>query len=799
VAQPEFLSSKTSFTPHGSKIYCAACGDTYLNHKGNLLAHLATSEHKSKIARYLNRVTESGRNFPKSRIEHYAQARGDSNLGRKTDPAKHHFRGLVARAFVHGYLPPHKLESKHLLDLIQDNAIRRFNVSPSHLAQMYFPGLLVKERNGVAAEIQHSLVGVVFDFATYMDAEYFAVLVNFVRVTDTGGLRRGFRLLRLSQFGTSCQSETIAGLTVETLRMYGVASTSLVSITHDTASVNQAASGGLMAIWPQMDPCNCMSHFVNKVGEYFTDNLSTLDELLSSWCSLMNSKHAKHAHRSVFGVSPESWSDTRWFGKQQCITGLARRMKPVLLDLLPLLEEEDISPKTLAKFSRILRTESVILALELALAFDVGQILAKTCYLLESDEFILPVAFSWIDNMVNLLRAAVVGKVGIPTVISVAEALFPGQPREQQRAIDSTVDKAKPALLYAEKRLLNKSSEETKSMFPRLTGDCVRSYSILRAARLVDPLFVRELKLETINSSLDDLKSLNHFRTKQGMEDLKYLKSEFPQYLSHAQSATDTVSFQKFWSKRSKLNQIPAWVRLVKLLMAHNSSSAGPERAFSQLRLAKTHLQASQLESTTELLVLTKVNETLREAEENQGLKRPPPIPTSDPLCTLQAAAEELEAPQDDASSVVAFAHELLQLDMVYELEPGEPIAVADNKIEQKDELEAKQDLEQPAANILFVDVFSGALSQLESDLPEITTALIGRTVLYKFNDDWGRAVITKFYPRGRTRNKYNVECRYEDGSLVDQRLVLGHYIHPLPASKPAFDTLLVSSWILVK
>lgn len=304
----------------------------------------------------------------------------------------------------------------------------------------------------------------------------------------------------------------------------------------------------------------------------------------------------------------------------------------------------------------------------------------------------------------------------------------------------------------------------------------------------------RELKLETITSSLDDLKSLNFFKTKQGMEDMKNLKSEFPQYLTHAQGATDTISFQRFWSNRSKHKQIPTWVRLVKLLMAHNSSSAGPERVFSQLRLAKTHLQASQLESTTELLVLSKVNDTLREAEENQGQKRPPPVPTSDPLCALQAAGE---APQEeDESSVVAFAHELLQLGMVLELEPRQPIAVADNKVEQKGE-EAKQ--EQPPANILFTDVFSGPLSQLESDLPELNTALIGRIILYKFNDDWGRAEIQKFYPRGRTKNKYNVECRYDDGNLVDQRLLLDQYIHPLPTSKPAFDTLLVSSWILIK
>jgi len=155
-----------------------------------------------------------------------------------------------------------------------------------------------------------------------------------------------------------------------------------------------------------------------------------------------------------------------------------------------------------------------------ALAFDVGQILAKSCFLLESDAFILPLAWSYLDNMHSTLKAAVIGRLGIPTVTSVAEALYPGQLPQQDLAIGLTVAKAKPALLYTERRLLDKTSDETKTLFPRLSGDCAKSYSILKACRLADPLFVREADLKTVSTMIDELICINYYNTKTGRTDL---------------------------------------------------------------------------------------------------------------------------------------------------------------------------------------------------------------------------------------------------------------------------------------
>src|SRR3569832_851944 len=116
----------------------------------------------------------------------------------------------------------------------------------------------------VATEIGNSCYGIIFDFATYKKAEFIAAMVNFVRVTPTGRLRRSLLLLRLAQYGASVEHKTLSGMIVDTLQQTTLSTSLLDSSTHDTAGVNQAAGKVLMDLYPQMDAFNCMSHVVNK-------------------------------------------------------------------------------------------------------------------------------------------------------------------------------------------------------------------------------------------------------------------------------------------------------------------------------------------------------------------------------------------------------------------------------------------------------------------------------------------------------------------------------------------------------
>jgi hypothetical protein len=396
--------------------------------------------------------------------------------------------------------------------------------------------------------------------------------------------------------------------------------------------------------------------------------------------------------------------------------------------------------------------------------------------------------------MHSTLKAAVIGRLGIPTVISVAEALYPDQVPQQDLAIGLTVAKAKPALLYTERRLLDKTSDETKTLFPRLSGDCAKSYSILKACRLADPQFVREADLKTVSTMIDELICINYYNTKTCRTDLKNLKTEFPQYQSLAQQATDRISLEHFWSLRSKRYEIPSWVQFVTLIMAHNQSSAGPERAFSQLRLAKSHLQSKQLEETTELLVLGALNDTLRRAEASHGEARPPPVPIADPL--IPADQEE------DVKSVIAYAHYLLDQGKVYDLEaPNQPMHV-EAPVAAIEEKKAQVQPVVPGPGqdrIRFVEKHPGPLTDLEYDPVMINRLLVGRTVFFKFEEDWAKATITEFYEKPRKKKKYNVEATYDDGEKVDQRLKLDSRISVMPANHAAFDTMPVCSWILRK
>lgn len=128
----------------------------------------------------------------------------------------------------------------------------------------------------------------------------------------TGNYSITQRLLAIRLYAEPCDSMNLAFILHGNSTGCGVALHRIISIAHDRAKVNEAALRELMKCREyRFVSMPCVPHTIDNGGDGFDFKL--LSSAIGHHHNLMRSLKAKEIFILIFGVSPASYSDTRWW------------------------------------------------------------------------------------------------------------------------------------------------------------------------------------------------------------------------------------------------------------------------------------------------------------------------------------------------------------------------------------------------------------------------------------------------------------------------------------------------------
>ena len=164
---------------------------------------------------------------------------------------------------------------------------------------------------------------------------------------------------------------------------YAIASSNLLAVMHDCASVNTVAMQTVKVLYPSVLDIGCFLHTIDHVGEHFS--APTLHDFGILWVSLFSrSPKARVMWKTRTGRSMLSYSQTHWWSRWE----VYNQLFALFGDVLPFLEENSvISTATRTKLIALMRdpTKYTLLQIELAATIDVGEQFVKATYKLEGD------------------------------------------------------------------------------------------------------------------------------------------------------------------------------------------------------------------------------------------------------------------------------------------------------------------------------------------------------------------------------------------------------------------------------
>jgi hypothetical protein len=90
------------------------------------------------------------------------------------------------------------------------------------------------------------------------------------------------------------------------------------------------------------------------------------------------------------------------------------------------------------------------------------------------------------------------------------------------------------------------------------------------------------------------------------------------------------------------------------------------------------------------------------------------------------------------------------------------------------------------------------------ASMPTLNSTLVGQVIVARFGNDVGWCVgrVRKFYtPSQLRKGKFNVECKYEDGDLVDHTFNIGNYASVSEVSDAELDKkeMMAGTWVVIR
>lgn len=381
------------------------------------------------------------------------------------------------------------------------------------------PFVLSEEKRQLKAEIDGLPVAVIFDGTSRL-GEALDIILRFV---DRSSLKIHQRLVRMQLLAKSLTGEEVARELLSVLSTeYGVASSNLLAVMRDRASVNSVAGRTLKVLYPDLLDIGCFSHTIDHVGDNF--DTPVLYDFGTTWVSLFShSPKARLLWRARTGQAMRSYSQTRWWSRWE----VYQQLMNLFADVLPFLEENpDLAPATRRKLLAILldTQKSSKLQLKLAAAIDAGEPFVKATYKLEGDG---PLVFSCFDVLASL-------SVGIRTAyfpnLSAISARFAGGNRARSQQFEQYGRLCvKPGLDY---------------FVTKFTQDLSDSVAAFKAARLFVPQKVTEMQPDA--NAIDGLAV---FPFVNNPTILSQLKAELPEYLLKAEDVSADMSPLEWWER----------------------------------------------------------------------------------------------------------------------------------------------------------------------------------------------------------------------------------------------------------
>jgi hypothetical protein len=147
----------------------------------------------------------------------------------------------------------------------------------------------------------------------------------------------------------------------------GIPSSSVIAASRDRASVNDVAMRTVKVIYSSVLDIGCFSHTLDHVGERL--RTPQLDTFFKAWVSLFaHSSKARLLWRTQTGLSPPSYSTTRWWSRYEVI----KQMHDAFGDVCTFLCNQELPNTMTTKMTDILNSpaNSRKLKIELAVTVD---------------------------------------------------------------------------------------------------------------------------------------------------------------------------------------------------------------------------------------------------------------------------------------------------------------------------------------------------------------------------------------------------------------------------------------------
>ena len=192
-------------------------------------------------------------------------------------------------------------------DLLEEHAFAL--TSATNLRQL-LPFLHREELNVLKREIANKSLSIIFDGTTHV-CEAMVIIVWYI--TDDWVIK--LCVCRLMLLAKSMTGEEVARQILMTLSTeLGALSHLVVASMHDCASVKNVAMRMVKVVYNRMMDIGCFSHTIDLVGERM--KTPVLDAFSKGWIGLFSgSPKARLAWHTLTGLSPRSYSATRWWSK----------------------------------------------------------------------------------------------------------------------------------------------------------------------------------------------------------------------------------------------------------------------------------------------------------------------------------------------------------------------------------------------------------------------------------------------------------------------------------------------------
>ena len=400
--------------------------------------------------------------------------------------------------------------------------------SATNLCQL-LPFILHEEMAKLKSEVEGRPISIIFDGTTHV-CEAMVIVLRFI--DDQWNIQQRVGTLKL--LAKSMTGEEVAHQIVSVISQeLGIPSSYVIAASRDRASVNDVAMRTVKVVYSSILDIGCFSHTLDHVGERL--RIPQLDTFFKAWVSLFaHSPKARLLWRMQAGLSPPSYSTTRWWSRYEVI----KQMHDAFGDVCTFLGNHELPTTTTTKMIDILNSSANCrkLKIELAVTVDVMDPFVKTTYNLKGDGPLSITAYECVRSLY-----AHVGVRDFPNVNAVARQLAGGNGTHEQQLATYASGCVDPAFDY---------------FTAKFDNDLQTAMEAFKVIRFFSPTKMCELK--PVASDLDTLHCLPFLNA----ADINSLKCELATYLAAVEDISHLIDSMWWW--KTNQDQLPHWTSVFK-------------------------------------------------------------------------------------------------------------------------------------------------------------------------------------------------------------------------------------------